>query len=52
LREKNLINCVVRALKDSGLAASFLELKPTESLIMQDVEFAVAAMRELQGLGV
>ncbi len=51
-REKNLISRVVGALKDSGLEAKYLELELTESLIMQDVELAVATMKELQGLGV
>jgi EAL domain-containing protein (putative c-di-GMP-specific phosphodiesterase class I) len=50
--EKNLISHVVGALKDSGLNAKYLELELTESLIMQDVEQAVATMKELQGLGV
>jgi diguanylate cyclase (GGDEF)-like protein len=51
-KEKNLINRVVRALRDSGLEARYLELELTESLIMQDIELAVATMKDLQGLGV
>jgi diguanylate cyclase (GGDEF)-like protein/PAS domain S-box-containing protein len=51
-REKHLINCVVRALKDSGLEARYLELELTESLIMQDIGLTVATMKELQRLGV
>ena len=51
-KEKNLINRVVSALQESGLEAQFLELELTESLIMQDVEQAVATMRALQSLGV
>ncbi|WP_292156324.1 EAL domain-containing protein [Mesorhizobium sp.] len=51
-REPNLIGRVVNALKDSGLEARHLELEVTESLIMQDVELAVATMNALQGLGV
>ena len=39
-------------MQDSGLEAKYLELELTESLIMQDVEQAVATMKELQGLGV
>jgi len=50
--EKSLISRVVGALKDSGLDAKYLELELTESLIMQNVELAVATMKELQGLGV
>ena len=51
-RERDLANRVVRALKDSGLEAEYLELELTESLIMQDIELAVATMKDLQGLGV
>jgi diguanylate cyclase (GGDEF)-like protein/PAS domain S-box-containing protein len=51
-REKNLVARVASALKESGLEARYLELEVTESLIMQDVELAVATMKELQGLGV
>ncbi|WP_245482383.1 MULTISPECIES: EAL domain-containing protein [unclassified Mesorhizobium] len=51
-REPNLIGRVVNALTDSGLEARHLELEVTESLIMQDVELAVATMDALQSLGV
>jgi diguanylate cyclase (GGDEF)-like protein/PAS domain S-box-containing protein len=51
-KEKNLVSRVVDALKESGLEAKYLELELTESLIMQDVELAVATMEELRGLGV
>jgi diguanylate cyclase (GGDEF)-like protein/PAS domain S-box-containing protein len=51
-REKNWVGSVVSALHDSGLDAEYLELELTESLIMQDLDQAVATMRELQVLGV
>jgi diguanylate cyclase (GGDEF)-like protein len=51
-RERNLVSRVAGALKQSGLEAKYLELELTESLIMQDIELAVATMKELQGLGV
>ena len=51
-REKNLINRVINALSESGLEAKYLELEITESLVMQDVELAVATMRALEDLGV
>jgi EAL domain-containing protein (putative c-di-GMP-specific phosphodiesterase class I) len=41
-REKNLVARVASALKESGLDAKYLELELTESLIMQDIEVAVA----------
>ena len=50
-RERDLVNRVARALKESGLEAKYLELELTESLIMQDIELAVATMKELRGLG-
>jgi diguanylate cyclase (GGDEF)-like protein/PAS domain S-box-containing protein len=51
-REKNLVARVASALKENGLEAKYLELEVTESLIMQDVDLAVATMKELQDLGV
>jgi diguanylate cyclase (GGDEF)-like protein len=51
-KEKNWVSRVAGALRESGLAAKYLELELTESLIMQDVAQAVATMRELQILGV
>ena len=51
-RERNLIGRVVNALADSGLEAGYLELEVTESLIMQNIDLAVATMSELQSLGV
>ena len=51
-KERNWVSRVVSVLQASGLAAQFLELELTESLIMQDVEQAVATMKELQLLGI
>jgi EAL domain-containing protein (putative c-di-GMP-specific phosphodiesterase class I) len=51
-RERNLIQSVVSALSESGLEAKYLELELTESMIMQDIDQAVATMRHLNGLGV
>jgi diguanylate cyclase (GGDEF)-like protein/PAS domain S-box-containing protein len=51
-REKNWVSRVANALRESGLEAKYLELELTESLIMQDIEQAVATMREFQILGV
>ena len=51
-RERQLTTIVARALSRSGLEAQFLELELTESLIMQDVDQAVATMEELERLGV
>ncbi len=51
-RERQLIAVVAAALRANSLEAKFLELELTESLIMQDVEQAVATMEELERLGV
>ena len=39
-------------MQEARLEAKYLELELTESLIMQDVEQAVATMRQLQRLGI
>ena len=51
-KEKRLGQPSASALEETGLEAKYLELELTESLIMQDVEQAIATMRELQILGV
>ncbi|CDZ67183.1 C-di-GMP phosphodiesterase A [Neorhizobium galegae bv. orientalis] len=51
-QDKNLIKNVTSALTESGLSAEYLELELTESLVMRDVEQAIATMKELQSLGV
>jgi EAL domain-containing protein (putative c-di-GMP-specific phosphodiesterase class I) len=50
--EKNLVSRVEAALREAQLEPEYLELELTESLIMQDVEQAVATMRQLQRLGI
>jgi EAL domain-containing protein (putative c-di-GMP-specific phosphodiesterase class I) len=51
-KEKNLVARVIHALKESGLEGRYLQLEITESVIMRDVDAAVAVMTELQRLGV
>jgi EAL domain-containing protein (putative c-di-GMP-specific phosphodiesterase class I) len=51
-REENLVDRVASVLEESELEARYLELELTESLIMQDIELAVATMKELQRQGV
>jgi diguanylate cyclase (GGDEF)-like protein/PAS domain S-box-containing protein len=51
-KEKRFAAIVAAALRDNGLESKYLELELTESLIMQDVDLAVATMKELQTLGV
>ncbi len=51
-REANWVARVKDALRETGLEPKYLELELTESMLMRDVPPAVAAMRELQALGV
>jgi diguanylate cyclase (GGDEF)-like protein/PAS domain S-box-containing protein len=51
-QDKNLIDSVVHALKSSGLAAHWLELEITESVLMQDPEQVVETLENLKALGV
>jgi diguanylate cyclase (GGDEF)-like protein/PAS domain S-box-containing protein len=50
--ERIFVDRVASALQNSGLEAKYLELELTESLLMQDVDHAVATMAELQDIGV
>lgn len=49
--DRNLVANVRQALKSSGLAANYLELELTESLIMQNIDQAIDTMYELKSLG-
>lgn len=51
-RENGWVETVRRTLERSGLDPRFLELEITESLIMEDMQGAVARMRALSALGV
>ena len=51
-KDRTLIGRVIHALQESGTDSQYLELEVTESLIMQDVELAVATMQRLKELGV
>jgi diguanylate cyclase (GGDEF)-like protein len=50
--DPRLAERVAQALSDSGLAAHWLELEVTESLIMRDLQRSVDTMRELKAMGV
>jgi diguanylate cyclase (GGDEF)-like protein/PAS domain S-box-containing protein len=51
-KERTWVAQVSQALHDTGLAPKYLELELTESMLMHDVDQAVATMRELEALGV
>lgn len=48
----DLIQKITQALKVNNLAAHYLELELTESMIMQDLNSAIFTINELQSLGV
>jgi diguanylate cyclase (GGDEF)-like protein/PAS domain S-box-containing protein len=50
--QQDLVQSIAAVLADTGLEAHCLELELTESVVMADVERAVATLDELKGLGV
>ncbi|MBO3458098.1 EAL domain-containing response regulator [Aetokthonos hydrillicola Thurmond2011] len=52
LTPKNFIPKIVKFLEANNLEAQCLELELTESMIMKDVNSAIATMNELQSIGV
>jgi len=50
--EKRLVERIAASLEDSGLPPGELELEVTESLLMRDLNQAVARMRALKAMGV
>lgn len=52
MREPRFIDDVARALNESGLPPANLELELTESLLMKDVDAAVAFMKQVRDAGV
>jgi EAL domain-containing protein (putative c-di-GMP-specific phosphodiesterase class I) len=50
--EKRLVERIAGALRDSGLPPCALDLEVTESLLMRDMQQAVARMRELKEMGI
>lgn len=50
-KAKDLLDKVRAALDDSGLEAKWLELEITESMLMNDVESAIARMQAVRDLG-
>lgn len=49
---RGLADTVKRALRDSALPASCLDLELTEGVLMNDVAYAIACMHELKQIGV
>ncbi|MET3119898.1 diguanylate cyclase (GGDEF)-like protein/PAS domain S-box-containing protein [Undibacterium sp. GrIS 1.8] len=50
--QKMLVQSISDILEATGLDASYLELELTESMVMSDVESAIAILRNLKSLGI
>jgi len=51
-RQQDLTEVIGRVLDDTGLAADYLELELTESIVMQDAEATIATLKRLNKMGV
>ncbi len=51
-RSGNFADIVHTALKSTGLSPAYLDLEITETTVMQNFDYAIGLMRQLQGLGV
>lgn len=52
LRQPNLGQMIERVLRESGLEPRYLELELTESMLMQDAEVAIPALKALGAMGI
>jgi diguanylate cyclase (GGDEF)-like protein/PAS domain S-box-containing protein len=48
----NLVDLITNILDETGLAAEYLDIELTESLVMSDVEQAISILNDLRSLGV
>ena len=51
-QRRELVPAIRRMLSATGIAPGMIELEITEGLVMQDTDYSVAAMKELNALGV
>nr|WP_035627050.1 EAL domain-containing protein [Herminiimonas sp. CN] len=49
--QQDMVKSIAAVLQQTGLAAQYLEIELTESLIMTDVEHAIGILRDLKALG-
>jgi len=52
LQQRNLVDMVKRILTETGLGGEYLEFEITETVIMQNPEFAVGVLSQLRELGI
>jgi diguanylate cyclase (GGDEF)-like protein len=52
LRQPNFCRMVSRVLEDTGLGADYLELELTETMLMDNLEMALAVIEQLTAMGV
>ncbi|HCY63412.1 MAG TPA: hypothetical protein DHV59_11405 [Oxalobacteraceae bacterium] len=50
--QQEMVSLISRTLDETGLAAEFLDIELTESLVMADVEQAIGILNDLRALGV
>jgi EAL domain-containing protein (putative c-di-GMP-specific phosphodiesterase class I) len=51
-RQKEFVDTVSRALKETGLDPKYLELELTESIVMEDIEATIKTLHELKAKGI
>ncbi|MDO8614754.1 MAG: EAL domain-containing protein [Dehalococcoidia bacterium] len=51
-QERDFVQTVAQALKDTGLDATHLELEITESTAMRDAAFTISVLRQLREMGI
>lgn len=52
LRQPNLLETVVQSLEHSGLAAKYLTLEITESMLIENIESTIDLLKQLRELGI
>lgn len=52
LQQRNLVETVQRILEETGLSGDYLEFEITETVIMQNPEFAVSILSQLREFGI
>lgn len=51
-RQPDFIGRVSQVLAETGLESSYLELELTESIALEDVDYTIAILKELRGMGI